>query len=161
MESSETDKQLGIYLNDHLAGSTGGLALARRARSNSTDPERTGMWNSLCGEIEDDRQVLVSIIRELGVPRNYAKFAVSWAAEKAGRLKLNGRITGPTDLGQFLELEMMYLGVTGKRQLWRALGALGDRRLARFDFVVLEQRADSQRERLEEYRLALGSGAFG
>ena len=161
MESSQSDKQLGIYLNDHLAGSTGGLALARRARSNSTDPERTGMWNSLCGESEDDRQVLVSIIRELGVPRNYAKFAVSWADEKAGRLKLNGRITGPTELGQFLELEMMYLGVTGKRQLWRVLGALGDSRLDHYDFAVLEHRADSQRERLEEYRLALGAGAFG
>ena len=158
MESSQSDKQLGIYLNDHLAGATGGIALARRARSNSTDPDRTGMWNSLCGEIEDDRQVLVSIISDLGVRRNHAKFAVSWVAEKAGRLKLNGRLHGPTELGQFLELEMMYLGVTGKRQLWRALGSLGDNRLGHYDFNALEQKADSQRERLERHRIALGTG---
>lgn len=160
MESSESDKHLGIYLNDHLAGATGGLSLARRARSNSTDPQRTSMWNSLCGEVEDDRQVLVGIIDELGFRKNYPKLAASLVAERMGRLKLNGQLTGNSPLGQFLELEMMLLGVTGKRSLWQALAAIDDDRLDHYEFQILEKRAESQIQRLEAQRVALGKAVF-
>jgi len=161
MDSNDTDKNLRIYLNDHLAGSTGGLELARRARGNSTDPVRTAMWVTICEEVETDRDVLVQMIERLDFHGNPVKALLAWAGEKVGRLKPNGQISGPSALGQYVELELMFLGVTGKLSLWEALAAADDPRLREFNLVELIARAESQRERLDQHRLALGSRLFG
>lgn len=161
MDPSESDQNLRIYLNDHLAGSTGGLELARRAGGNSTDPGRTAMWESVRDEIETDREVLKQMLERLDFRSNPVKALLSWAGEKAGRLKPNGQITGPSELGQFVELEMMLIGVTGKLSLWRCLALVDDPRLRDFEIDELIVRAESQRDRLDEHRLALGSRIFG
>lgn len=160
MSQSEADRNLGIYVNDHLAGSTGGVALAKRARRNSTDPGRTAMWESIAREVAEDKAVLEAVADRLELSKNPVKAAVSWTAEKAGRLKLNGRFSGPSGLGQFLELEMMLLGVTGKLAMWRALQAADDPRLCSFDFASLIERAESQRDRLDEHRVDLAGSVF-
>jgi len=160
MDETEAGKNLGIYLNDHFAGSTGGSELARRACSNSTDPERTAMWKSVSTEVDEDREILEQMIERIGVSRNPVKAALAWIGEKAGRLKPNGQVTGPSELGQFVELEMMLIGVTGKLALWRALRMADDPRLRSFDFPKLIERAESQRDRLDEHRLNLAGSVF-
>jgi len=161
MDKDERDKNLRIYLNDHLAGSTAGLELARRAEGNSTDPERTAMWSNVCDEIETDREVLRDMLDRLEFSENPIKAAIFWAAEKAGRLKPNGQLTGPSPLGQYVELEAMFLAVTGKLSLWRMLVRVDDPRLRDFDLNGLIERAESQRLRLDEHRLELGTSVFG
>jgi len=161
MDKDELDKNLRIYLNDHLAGSTGGLELARRAHGNSTDPERTAMWSNVCDEIERDREVLREMLDRLDFTENPVKAVLGWAGERIGRLKPNGQLTGPSELGQYVELEAMYLGVTGKLCLWQMLTRVDDPRLRDFDLVGLIERAESQRLRLDEHRLALGGEIFG
>ena len=160
MNESESDKNLGIYLNDHFAGSTGGSELARRAAGNSTDPERTAMWESVSKEVDEDREILEGMIERIGVSRNPVKAALAWIGEKAGRLKPNGQVSGPSELGQFVELEMMLLGVTGKLALWNALRTADDPRLRSYDFPELIARAESQRDRLGEHRLNLAGVIF-
>ena len=78
------------------------------------------------------------------------KVGAGWLAEKAGRLKPNGRLIGYSALGRLLELEALSGGVNAKLGLWRAL-----RRTAqaepRLDEEFLDQliaRAESQLERL-------------
>jgi len=61
---------------------------------------------------------------ELDVGIDRAKQFVAWTAEKAGRLKLNGRLLGYSPLSRVEELEALRLGVTGKRMLWIALDEL-------------------------------------
>jgi len=156
-----SDQELGIYLNDHLAGSTGGLALARRAARNATGSERTGMWEKLAAEISEEREILTRIRDTIGVTPNRAKYVVAWAGEKAGRLKLNGYLLRKSDLGQMLELEMLLLGVTGKLSLWKALIRLEDPRLEGFDLEGLAAQADAQRNRLEQFRINLVPAALG
>jgi len=160
MDQDESDQNLRIYLNDHFAGSTGGLELAKRARKNSTDPERSAMWSNVCDEIEADREILQDMLDRLEFTRNPVKATVAWAVEKAGRLKPNGQLTGPSLLGQYVELEAMYLGVTGKLSLWQMLVRIDDPRLRDFDLNGLIERAESQRLRLDEHRLALGTEVF-
>jgi hypothetical protein len=157
----QSEQNLRIYLNDHLAGATSGLELARRARQNSTEPERTAMWNQICGELEEDRETLKSMLDRLGESPNLVKVLLGWAAEKAGRLKPNGQLTGPSDLGQLIELEGMYVGVTGKLSMWTNLAAAGDERLDDFDLDRLVERAKSQRERIDEQRIKLAAEIFG
>ena len=115
------DKLLRIYLQDHLAGSTGGVELARRAAGAAEGTTYGDALAKLADEIEADRRVLESIMEELGFGADRAKNLAFWAVEKAGRLKLNGRLTSPSPLSRLVELEGLLTGINGKLSLWRAL----------------------------------------
>ncbi len=149
------EKLLRIYLNDHLAGSLAGIELAKRARSSN---EVTPLGDYLAGfiaELEEDRTDLVKIIDALGFPQDRLKLGGAWLAEKVGRLKLNGQLTGYSDLSRLVELEGLCLGVEGKASLWRSLKSVAgtDTRLAVTDLDRLLKRAERQREELEIHRL--------
>jgi hypothetical protein len=161
-EGVET-RLLAIYLNDHLAGSTVGLELARRARGANRGTPFEAPLERLATEIEEDRTALLDVMRRLGVSRDPLKEWAGWLAEKWGRLKLNGRLTGYSPLSRVLELELLSVGVEGKRLLWRALGdvAADDARLADVDLGALGRRAERQRRLLEEQRRRALELAFG
>jgi hypothetical protein len=156
------DTALRIYLNDHAAGALAALELARRCRSSN---ERTplGMYlASLIEEIEADRRVLDQVMERVGARRDPLKQAAGWLAEKLGRLKLNGRIFGYSDLSRLEELEGLCLGIEGKAALWRSLQSLSERdgRLADLDFSTLLTRARAQRTALERHRRAAAAAAL-
>lgn len=102
------------------------------------------------------------MIHALGLEPARAKVAAGWAAEKLGRLKLNGQLTGYSPLSRLVELEGLASGINAKQALWLSLGRVRDRdtRLGRFDFDALAGRAHGQRERLEPFRLAAAATAF-
>jgi hypothetical protein len=141
---------LGIYLNDHHAGSTLGLALARRALKENRGTPFGDFLEQLATEIAEDRQALRGLMEHLGVRRSHVKPAFALLAERLGRLKLNGRLLSYSPLSRLVELEGLILGVTGKRSLWRALRQL-DRDLG-VDLDELERRADAQLAGLERHR---------
>src|ERR1700754_4709211 len=99
-----TGRLLAIYLNDHLAGSTGGAALARRARDNDPDGSSGTTLAKVCAEIEADRETLLEVMEELGVNRDPIKPVIAWFGEKLGRLKPNGRVRGYSPLSRLVEL---------------------------------------------------------
>jgi hypothetical protein len=151
---------LAIYLNDHLAGATGGVELARRARASNRGTNLGEALVEVCAEIEADRTTLERVMEQLEVKRNSAKVAGAWAAEKLGRLKLNGRITGYSPLSRLIELEMLHIGITGKIQLWQALEETQSAKLAQFDLPSLVERAEAQRATVERLRLVAAREAF-
>ena len=126
---------IAIYLNDHLAGATGGLELARRALGANRGTEFEAPLERLATEIAEDRAALQDVMTRLEVTQDPLKVWAAWAAEKAGRLKLNGRLAGYSPLSRVVELEMLALGVEGKGALWRALAQTraDDARLAGVD----------------------------
>lgn len=150
---------LAIYLNDHFAGSTTGVELARRATGGNQGTELGELLARLTAEIEEDRKTLESVMDAVGAGRDRAKVAAAWVGEKAGRLKLNGQLTGPSPLSRLVELEGLSMGLEGKRLLWVALDQLGDPRLAAFNLTFLAERAARQRSELEPYRLAAAETA--
>jgi len=158
--ASDPDSRLAIYLNDHLAGSTVGVELARRARGGNSGSELGQLLDRLVREIEEDRETLGSVIDAVGARRDRLKQAAAWLGEKAGRLKLNGQLTGYSPLSKLIELEGLNLGIEGKSRLWAVLGELSDPRLSSFDFPALAQRAERQRSELEPFRLAAGRESF-
>ncbi|HEY2305010.1 MAG TPA: hypothetical protein VGI05_03935 [Streptosporangiaceae bacterium] len=159
---------LGIYLNDHLAGATGGVGLARRvAAARRREEVGDALWH-FAVDVAADRAALLEIMAALGVPVRAYKVCAGWIGEKAGRLKLNGRLLSRSPLSSLEELEMMRLGVTGKAAGWRTLQLLADTdpRLDRERLDELIARADSQLGLLEGLRvraarLALGRGPTG
>jgi hypothetical protein len=145
---------LAIYLNDHLAGATTGVELARRLRaSNEDDPEFGPALAEVCAEIEADRETLRAVMDLLGVGQSKLKPLGAVLGERLGRLKLNGQLRGYSPLSRLDELELLQIGVVGKRRLWRALEHTHAADLPGFDLGVLAQRAGEQLRRLEALHL--------
>src|SRR3954447_19931441 len=111
-------KYLGIYLNDHHAAAIGGLELVKRSAGEHQGTELGDFLAGLRDEIEADHAALRAIMDELGVGVDRPKEAGAWVAEKAGRLKLNGQLTGSSPLTPLVELEGLSLGIEGKRLGW-------------------------------------------
>lgn len=145
---------LGIYLNDHLAGATGGLELARRAAASQEDRATGAELERLAGEILEDRAALFDIMAALGIRVRRYKIGAAWMAEKAGRFKPNGRLLRRSPLSGLLELELLRLGVEGKAAGWITLRVLAERddRLDAERLDELVARASRQAEALEGLR---------
>jgi hypothetical protein len=157
-------KLLRIYLQDHLAAATGGRELVRRARGSNKGARGYGpALAKLADEIEADRRALEGLIHDLGFGADRPKVAAAWALEKAGRLKLNGRVTGYSPLSRMVELETLAAGVLGKLSLWRTLAELTDEEpeLDRDRLTRLAERAEEQLGTLDELRARAARDAFG
>ena len=154
---------LAIYLNDHLAAATAARDLARRSAGSNRGSDYGPFLDRLAGEIEEDRESLLEIMKALDAGIDRVKVFAGWGTEKLGRLKLNGRLLGYSPLSRVEELEALALGVQGKLALWRALETLAPResRLARFDLDALIARAERQRDELDAQRLLAVAETFG
>ena len=155
-------RRLDIYLNDHLAGATVGVELSRRAANSNRGTPSGEFLERLHHEIVEDRRTLLAVVRALGVDISPAKPALAWIAEKAGRLKLNGRLRGYSPLSRLIELEGLETGVAAKRSLWQALARAfpDDARLASFDLDALVARAEQQLRGTREQRLIVAHEAL-
>jgi hypothetical protein len=153
---------LGIYLNDHLAGATGGLELVRRSAAAHRGSPIGATMSRLAAEIEQDRESLQEVMASLHVPVRHYKIYSAWAAEKVGRLKLNGRLLDRSPLSSLIELEALRLGVEGKASLWRTLREVATSE-PRLDVAYLDRllaRATDQVDTLESLRLRAAAEAF-
>ena len=148
-------RYLPIYLNDHLAAATGARELVRRAAGSNGRTRYGTFLKRLAREIDEDRETLLALMRDLDVGVDHAKVAAGWAAEKAGRLKLNGQLLSYSPLSRVVELEALALGVRGKLGLWLALEALSrdEPVLAAAGLPALAARAERQLAGLEEHRV--------
>jgi hypothetical protein len=151
---------LGVYLNDHLAGATAGLQLARRAAGSAEQGSESAMVRKgLVSEIAADRSALIKIMTTLGIKiRGYKMFA-AWAGEKAGHLKFNGHLLTRSPLSDLEETEMLRLGVEGKAAGWRTLRAVAERD-SRLDTGQLDEllaRAARQSDELESLRVSIAA----
>jgi hypothetical protein len=158
-----SNEMLGIYLNDHLAGSAAGLELAEKLRDNNQGTELGKTMEAVHRDIAQDRDALEELMAHLEVERHPVKEAAGWALEKLSRLRLNPALTGGAELTRLLETEALSLGIEGKLAMWQALkeaADAGDPRLAGNDFDRLIERARGQRRALEPHRIAGALASF-
>ena len=157
-------KYLPIYLNDHYAGSTLGLELAKRAAKNNRDNTEFGpALATLTTDIDEDRDALKRIMDRLDVSEDRIKATLFWMGEKVGRLKPNGELLQFSPLSRLVEIEGLITGVSGKLSLWRALLAIvpTEPRLDEGNLTRLAERAEDQLLRLHALRGAAAAIAFG
>jgi hypothetical protein len=157
---SHSDTYLGIYLNDHLAGATAGLELAKRVLQATEGTDLGTFMRRLVEEIEEDRETLRNVMAEVDAGEDRLKVAGGWIAEKLGRLKLNGEILGESPLSRVLELESLSLGVEGKRLMWVALLHARTERFGADRLQGLIARAERQRDGLEKHRRQAAGAAL-
>ena len=156
------EKLLRIYLQDHHAGSTTGLELARRVHGSNKDNDYGEPLAKIVDEIAADRKSLESIMDDLGFGTDTIKDLGGWSIEKVGRLKMNGQITGYSPLSRVVELEGLMTGITGKIGLWAALLEIApnEPRLDTARLERLRERGVSQRATVEELRERAAREAF-
>lgn len=152
------DRSIDVYLNDHLGGATLGTDLADEIKELNEGTPLGELMESISDEIEEDRELLADLMEKLGTSKNPVKQLTGWLAEKAGRLKFSGMTSGDRQLGTFLALESLTLGVRGKWCMWRVLKDVRDEYepLQSLDFDELMARAEAQFEKLERERVRAG-----
>jgi hypothetical protein len=157
-----SNELLGVYLNDHLAGSAAGTELAGKLRDNHRGTDFGDTMAALHQDISQDKDTLEELMGQLEVERHPVKEAAGWMLEKLSRLRLNPALTGGAELTRLLETEALSLGIEGKLAMWLALkeAAAADPRLAGTDFDRLIERARGQRRALEPHRLAAAVESF-
>jgi hypothetical protein len=154
------DRFLRIYLNDHRAGATGGISLARRCQRNNGESALGEELRSIVEEFREDAASLSRIASELGIRENWFKQSAAKAAEWLGRLKLNGEIRTYSPLSRLLELELLLAAIDAKRSLWNALMSGEVPIPAGIDLSELEDRASKQRTRLHPHHVRAARAAL-
>jgi hypothetical protein len=157
-----SNESLGVYLNDHLAGSVAACDLIEQSKENNAGTPLGDFLEGLLKDIRADQQVLEGLMERLEVEKSTLKQAGSWVLEKMSRLKFKKAEGDSPGLAQLLELEALAVGVHGKRALWAALDQLVDLepRLTGTDYQALMGRADTQLTLIEEHRLAAARSAL-
>lgn len=155
-------EDLSDYLNDHLAGSVGALELLDRMIAACEGKPLERFLRDLRADIQHDQEQLKELIEKLGMSESSVRKAGAWIAEKLTRPKIDLGNGTRDEVGVFLALEALVLGITGKRSLWRALQAASRTvpELARLDYSGLEKRSIEQCERVEARRLEIARAVF-
>lgn len=149
------DQSLERYLDDHLAGSSGALLLIRDIAERIDIPEAKDFFEELVGKIEKDRGELESLQEAIRKESSTILQAAGSMAARISGLKFRWEGFEPGSLGLFEALEVIALGVTGKRLLWRALQAIRPSfpEWESIDLEGLEREASDQFEQVEHWRI--------
>ena len=93
---------------------------------------------------------------------NAIRKAGAWIAEKFSRAKIRASESRDGEMGLYLALESLVLGITGKYALWRGLEVATGvvPKLRGLDYAQRQERAREQRDRVEAKRLELARGVF-
>ena len=149
---------LDTYLTDHLAGATAGLNLVQLAAKEHQGDEHGEFFGQLAIEIREDYETLERLMEGLAVEKS----AIKTAAAEVGTKVMSPKFTSGDDdaMNAFITLETLSIGVEGKTCMWTALSKVDDPTLASFDIDDLIARAQDQRARIEEQRLAIAPQAL-
>ena len=155
-----SSKALRIYLQDHHAAALAGTAVARRvSRNASRDLVGVSELARVAEEIAEDLASLERIMATADISHSPLKDTLVVVAEHLGRLKLNGRFFRRARLSDVIELETLYVGITGKLALWQTLSLTGSS--AEIDLVALMARAIEQRCVVSRCHQSASSRTFG
>lgn len=157
------NEHIATYLNDHLAGSVVALELLQHLESAHAGTPLEGFFAELRADIKADQHQLESLMSQLQIAESRARKATAWLTEKITEVKLLMDDPEGGALRLMEALEVLSLGIEGKRAMWRALATASERapQLRGVDYELLTKRAEQQCERAEEVRLQAAKAAFG
>ena len=159
--SDDLDRALRVYLDDHRAGASAGLAVARRLADRYGDQPGYTALRRLAGEIEADRDHLSTIRDHLGVDSGGFKRSLALLGERLRRLKHLAPPRSRPTLSLVEELEELSAGVYAKQRLWASLASARIPTPAGIDPAELIGRAADQLATLEGLHRQAASDAFG
>ncbi len=155
-----TERLLGKYLEDHLAGATGALQILDHLVDRHRNERLAAVLEPIRSEIAADRETLERLAAKVEAGPSPLKETTARLGEKLSRLKLDASVAGP--LACVEALESLTMGILGKRALWEALEAAApyETRLEGPDYSALIARAEDQHRRIDEERVRMAILAF-
>ena len=147
---------LAIYLHDHIAGAQAAIDLLTNLNKQHEGEALGEFAAGLQMEVRRDLASLEQLAERVADEESQPfKKALSRIVAKAFRPKLHRRAN--RGLGTFEALELLALGILGKRALWRALDEVApfNSRLRNNNFARLAKHAQDQHDRVERRRLQL------
>jgi hypothetical protein len=153
---------LSTYLNDHLAGSVAALNMIDRLVDIYEGKPLAQFFRDLRAEIAADQAKLQGLVEKLDKKNSAIRKAGGWIAEKLSRAKIRPGESRDGEMGLYLALESLVLGITAKCALWRGLEIATDvvPELRGLDYAQLQKRAREQCDRVETKRLELAPAVF-
>jgi hypothetical protein len=148
-------KLFATYLNDRLVVAVVGRELVKRMLGRPGAFSDIAPLERASSELEAAERELERLLSQVGARPSRVKRGAAWAAEKAGRLKLNGRIVSRSPLSSVQELEglsaILQLLALTYRALDRVASDLAD---APAGFDSRAQAVDELLPEVERLRLA-------
>ena len=123
-EPPSPSDQLVIYLNDHRAGVVGEAALAERCRASNVGTRLGHDLTDHIATIARSRRLLDDLIAQCDGSVDRWKSSGAALAERFGRLKFNGQLTGYSPLSRVLELEALSTANDVRSLLWETCDAI-------------------------------------
>jgi hypothetical protein len=153
---------LSTYLNDHLAGSVAALNMIDHLIDTYEEKPLAQFFRDLRADIAADQAKLQGLVEKLDKKHNAIRKAGTWIAEKISRAKIRPGESRDGEMGLYLALESLVLGITGKSALWRGLEVATGvvPKLCGLDYAQLQERAREQCGRVEAKRLELARVVF-
>lgn len=111
----------GLYLVEHLTAATAGLERLERMTRAYRDTPFHAELAEVTEQLRGERELYRDLVDRLAVPRRRYRQVAAWAVEKAGRLKLNGRVVGQSPMTMVFEAELMRSAVLAKIGGWQTL----------------------------------------
>ncbi len=149
------NEHLKTYLNDHLAGSVAAVELLERLSDEHDGTPLHPFFVELRAEVLADRQELITLMSSLQIDESKVRKVSAWLTEKFTEIKL--RVDDPAHgaLRLLQALEVLTLGIEGKKLLWRALAAAAEQTdsLRVLNYDRLQERAEEQQRNVEAVRL--------
>jgi hypothetical protein len=154
---------LGIYCNDHLAASVGGMELVKRMIGIHRGGRYEEPLRQLLAELREENRALESMMRSLGLAVRHYKQLGLWMGEKLSRLKLNGRLLTRSPLSSLVEFEFLASAVRAKRSGFETLREVAtvDGRLDGDLIERLIEKANRQHDWLTATRREVAAEIFG
>jgi hypothetical protein len=154
---------LGVYCNDHLAASIGGIELVKRMLGEHRATDYEGPLTQLLDELRDENSTLEAQMRAMGFPVRHYKQLALWVGEKVSRVKLNGRLLSRSPLSDLVEFEFLASAVRGKRSGFETLREVAevDDRLDKAELDRLIEQANRQYDWLTHTRRDVAAEVFG
>jgi hypothetical protein len=154
---------LGIYCNDHLAASVGGIELVRRMLNEHRGTDHEGPLTELLAQLREENRSLQTQMRNMGFPIRHWKVAALWVGEKLSRGKLNGRLLSRSPLSDLVEFEFLASAVRAKRSGFETLREVAEvePRLDRAELDRLIEQANQQYQWLSDARRQVAASVFG
>ncbi|MBO0608909.1 NAD-dependent epimerase/dehydratase family protein [Myceligenerans salitolerans] len=117
---------LGLYLSDHFTAATAGLERMEFMSRSYRDTPFHAELAEVTEQLRAERELYRDLLDRLGVPRRPHRQMAAWLGERAGRLKLNGRIVRRSPMSAVVDAEFMRAAVTAKIGGWQTLRRYAD-----------------------------------
>jgi hypothetical protein len=149
---------LRAYIADHLQLMRSGHELALRVAGRERDPRITRLMERAAAELRRQQALAVAFLRQLGASPPRLRLVLGVLAERAGRLKPNGRLLRASPLAPVFELEVLEAVLQSSARFWRVVEAaeVADDALV----AGAARAAEELLEPIEELRRELGARAL-